>query len=190
MNDYEITTQRLGLRRWKEADLGPFAEMNGDKAVMEFFPALLSESESMEMLNRIKTHFETNGFGLYAVDSLATGKFMGFTGFSIPRFESDFTPCIEIGWRYKKDAWGQGFATEAAIACLQHGFEVLHFEKVVSFTAVDNTKSEKVMKRTGMTKVGYFDHPGIELNHRLYRHVLYEIKREDFSNSSVSTQTI
>ena len=80
--------------------------------------------------------------------------------------------------------WGQGFATEAAIACLQYGFETLGFDKVFSFTAVINTNSEKVMQRIGMTPIGYFDHPKIEKSSVLCRHVLYRINREEFDTSA------
>ncbi len=184
MKLYDVTTQRLGLRKWVDTDLEPFAKMNRDKDVMKFFPALLSENDTIGMIKRIKTHFDKNGFGLFAVDKIATGNFIGFTGFSIPTFESSFTPCVEIGWRYKKDTWGQGFATEAAMACLHYGFDVLHFEKVVSFTSVLNTNSEKVMKRIGMEHAGFFDHPKIEKAHPLCRHVLYQITRDKIKETN------
>ena len=127
------------------------------------------------MVQRIKLHFDENGFGLFAVETKLTKKFIGFTGFAIPTFDAFFTPCVEIGWRYKKEAWGQGFATEAANACLKYGFDILEFDKVVSFTSKINVKSEKVMRRIGMNYVGEFDHPKVEHNSRLRRHILYQI---------------
>jgi ribosomal-protein-alanine N-acetyltransferase len=180
MITYIIITPRLQLRQWLPSDIPPFTTINKDATVMQYFPNTLTDEETLQMITRINTHFEEHGYGPYAVENKLTKEFLGYTGFAIPTFESYFTPCIEIGWRFKKEAWGQGFATEAAIACLRYGFETLGFDKVFSFTAVINTKSEKVMQRIGMTLVGYFDHPKIEKGSVLCRHVLYRITKEEF----------
>ena len=150
--------------------------MNKDAEVMKYFPNVLTDEETFETVKKINLHFEKNGFGLFAVENKITGKFIGFTGFAIPGFDAFFTPCIEIGWRYKKEAWGKGFATEAATACLEYGFETLRFIRVVSFTSAINLRSEKVMKKIGMTKVGEFNHPKSEETNILCKHVLYEIR--------------
>lgn len=178
LQNYILLTNRLGLRRWKDADTVPFAAMCRDSRVMEFFPKLLSAEESGQMIKRIHLHFETHGFGLYAVDKLSTGSFIGFTGFMIPAFTSFFTPCIEIGWRFHKEEWTKGYATEVATACLEYGFNVLQFNRVYSFTSVKNVRSEKVMQKIGMRKAGEFNHPAIPAGHPLCQHVLYEINRQ------------
>lgn len=156
MNNYIISTERLGLRRWIESDIIPFMQMNKDAEVMKYFPKTLTDEESFELVQRINLLFDKNSFGLFAVESKLTKQFIGFTGFSIPTFDAFFTPCIEIGWRYKKEAWGQGFATEAAKACLKYGFDTLQFDKVVSFTSAINLNSIKVMQKIGMTKAEEF----------------------------------
>ncbi len=179
MSCYIISTERLGLRRWIESDLIPFTQMNKDVEVMKYFPTTLTDKETFAMVQRINLHFDKNSFGLFAVENKLTGQFIGFTGFAIPTFDAFFTPCIEIGWRYKKEAWGQGFATEAANACLNYGFDSLQFDKVVSFTSAINLNSEKVMKNIGMSKVGEFDHPKVEVTNILCKHVLYEIKNPE-----------
>jgi ribosomal-protein-alanine N-acetyltransferase len=175
---YIISTERLGLREWVEADIKPFAALNADADVMRYFPAILSYDQTDETVKRIRLQFKTHGYGLYAVEKKDTKEFIGFTGFSIPSFESFFTPCVEIGWRFKKEAWGKGYATEAARSCLAYGFEKLNLDKIVSFTAVINTPSENVMKRTGMNKTGEFNHPKIDMDSPLCRHVLYEIHKK------------
>ncbi len=177
MTDYILTTDRLRLRHWKDSDIEPFAAMNMDKKVMRFFPKTLSYSETLYFIDRIKLHFEKYNFGLFVVEEKSTKEFLGFTGFSIPTFDSYFTPCVEIGWRFRKKFWKKGLATEAAIACLNYGFDLLNFDKIVSFTSILNVDSEKVMKRIGMHLQGYFDHPKIEKENPLCKHVLYEIKR-------------
>jgi len=159
MSLYIITTARLGLRKWLPSDIAPFTNMNQDETVMQYFPKTLTDEETIAMVTRINAHFEKHGFGLFAVEHKLTKEFIGYTGFAIPNFESFFTPCVEIGWRFKKEVWGQGFATEAAMACLRYGFENLGFDEVFSFTAAINIKSENVMQRIGMTHTGYLDHP-------------------------------
>jgi RimJ/RimL family protein N-acetyltransferase len=173
-----IVTERLYLRKWVDSDFAPFVQMNKDPDVMEYFPAILNDSETLTMINRINLSFDKNNFGLFAIEHKSTGRFLGFTGFSVPQFETFFTPCIEIGWRYNKESWGQGFVTEAAKACLVYGFETLGFTKIVSFTSSINKKSVDVMKRIGMKYVTDFNHPKIDESNRLCRHLLYEITNE------------
>ncbi|MXV50139.1 GNAT family N-acetyltransferase [Pedobacter sp. HMF7647] len=181
MTPFILSTERLGLRKWLESDNEPFVKMNKDPAVMQFFPKTLTDIETAEMMQRINEHFDKNGFGLFALENKQTRKFIGFTGLAIPRFEAFFTPCVEIGWRLKKEAWGQGFATEAAKACLNYGFNTIGLDKIVSFTSVLNINSEKVMKRIGMRYVTEFEHPKVEKNSILSKHVLYEISRSGFT---------
>ena len=102
-----IETQRLGLRKWLESDIKSFVEMNQDADVMKYFPKMLTEQEALEMVERIRSYLEKNNHGLYAVELKSTSDFLGYTGFAVPTFESFFTPCIEIGWRFKKEFWGR-----------------------------------------------------------------------------------
>lgn len=107
--------------------------------------------------------------------SLPTGSFIGFVGLCRPGFEAFFTPCVEIGWRLRREAWGFGYATEGAGACLAYGFRELGLDRIYAFTAVDNARSERVMQKIGMGKLGAFDHPKLEEGHWLRRHVVYHI---------------
>lgn len=153
-----IETPRLILRDWKEEDLEPFRKLNLDEEVMRYFPKTYSEEETDAFYKVIKKEFEECKYGL-----------------------ADFTPCIEIGWRLKRDAWGKGYATEGAKACLKYGFTELNFKEVYSFTAKINKPSEKVMKKIGMQYVKEFDHPKLEPNNKLCKHVLYVIRNTDIS---------
>src|SRR5215469_20632 len=132
--DSELQTERLILRTWRQSDREPFARLNADPVVMEFFPACLSRAESDEAVDRIEAHFRRHGFGLFAVELRAEQAFIGFTGLSVPRFEAHFTPCVEIGWRLAKKYWGQGLATEAAHAAVRYGFDTIGLQEIVSFT--------------------------------------------------------
>lgn len=169
-----LRTERLLLRNWKDSDYAPFAAMNADPQVMEFFPKLLTREESDAMIDRIRNGIQENGFGWWAVEIPGVTDFAGFIGLSRPKFEAHFTPCIEIGWRLAKAFHGNGYATEGALACLDFGFHELKQEEILSFTAVPNKPSQRVMQKIGMTFAGEFDHPMLEKGHWLQRHVLYK----------------
>lgn len=173
-----LTTRRLILRPWRDDDLAPFAEMNADAEVMRHFPAPLSRAESDAMVGRVRLHFSTHGFGLWAVEAPGATQFAGFVGLSLPRFEAHFMPCVEIGWRLSRDCWGRGYATEAAIAALAFGFERLGLAEIVSFTVVENHPSRRVMERLGMAHDADddFDHPALPQRHPMRRHVLYRLR--------------
>ncbi|HEY0373669.1 MAG TPA: GNAT family N-acetyltransferase [Amnibacterium sp.] len=175
----EPVTERLLLRRWRDEDRGPFAALNADPAVMEHFPSPMTRAESDAFVDRIIAQHDEHGWGLWAVEVRATGRFIGFTGLAVPRFEAHFTPAVEVGWRLARDAWGSGYASEAARAAVAFGFDELGLEQIVSFTAVGNLRSRAVMVRIGMTHdpAEDFDHPALPEGHALRRHVLYRLPR-------------
>ena len=171
-------SDRIRLRTWQPADREPFRQMNADSRVMEHFPKALSAEESDAFADRITARMTEDGFGLWAVELSSDSRFIGFCGLSRPLFQSFFTPCVEIGWRLAHDVWGKGFATEAALAVLSLGFATYHLPEIVSFTSLTNERSQKVMRRIGMTRAGEFDHPNLPPGHRLCRHILYRISAE------------
>lgn len=171
-----IDTTRLVLRRWREEDRAPFAAMNADPAVMEFLPSVLGRAESDALFERmVKTD-------IFAAETKHDGEFVGFVGLSRPRFEAPFTPCIEVGWRLARAAWGHGYATEGARAALAYGFDTLRLEEIVSFTVPANLRSRRVMEKLGMAHSPQddFDHPSLAEGHLLRRHVLYRLVRSAF----------
>ena len=163
----ELRTARLLLRQWRDEDAAPLAAINADPLVMEHFPAPLTRAESDAALARIRRHHSEHGYGLWALD--VGGVLAGWTGLAW----SDWSGAreLEVGWRLSPAFWGQGLATEAGAAALAHGLTVV--PRVVSFTALVNTRSERVMKRLGMVREREFDHPREDLPERLRRHVLY-----------------
>ena len=175
----ELRTERLVLREWRDEDLEPFAALNADSEVMRFMPKLLSRDECATRIQNIRDHFRDHGFGLWAVEVRDVTPFVGFVGLSIPRFEMPFTPCVEIGWRLAREAWGQGFAIEAARAAVAFGFHELGLQEIVSFTVPENVRSRRVMERLGMTHdpAGDFEHPLLAEGHPLRKHVLYRLPR-------------
>ena len=170
-----LETQRLILRPWQASDREPFARMNADPRVMEYFPKVLTAEESNAAVDSIEAHFDRKGFGLFAAELRSSGAFIGFTGLWTPSFEAHFTPCVEIGWRLAFEYWGQGLATEGAREALRFGVETLSLPEIVSFTTVTNTRSRRVMEKIGLTHnpADDFDHPALPEGHPLRRHVLY-----------------
>jgi RimJ/RimL family protein N-acetyltransferase len=175
----ELRTERLLLRRWREEDRRPFAAINADPEVMEFFPAPLVREESDELLERIERGFERHGFGLWALELRESGELIGFAGLAVTAFEAHFMPAVEVGWRLARPAWGKGYATEAGRASLDHAFGELGLEEIVSMTTVRNRRSRAVMERLGMTRdpADDFDHPTLPPGDPLRPHVLYRIRR-------------
>lgn len=171
-----IETERLNLRDWKDDDLRIFQLMNQDPITMEYFLNTLTFDESRQLYDRINLEIKEKNYGLYAVEIKETKQFIGFTGFHYTVMDTDFAPCIEIGWRYTREAWGFGYATEAANACLAYAKEKLGFEEVYSFTSALNQRSEKVMKKLNMKKICDFQHPSLPDGHKLQQHLLYKIK--------------
>ncbi len=175
MKNYIIKTERLGLRNWLPNDVKPFSEMCQDAEVMKYFPKLLSKEESEDFINRMQVHFKTYGFCYFAVDILETEEFIGFTGMLHQEFKSEYTPCVDIGWRLKRSAWEKGFATEAAKACIDFSFNQLNLNDIYSFTPDINKGSEAVMKKIGMIYLGTFQHPNIINDSQIKDCLVYNI---------------
>ncbi|NUO03137.1 MAG: GNAT family N-acetyltransferase, partial [Saprospiraceae bacterium] len=156
---YLFTSARLGFRNWLATDLEEMAAINADKAVMEFFPKVATKEETLNFIHRMQQQLTNKGFCYFAVDLLESHEFIGFIGLFEQTYEAHFTPCVDIGWRLRKTAWNQGFATEGAARCLEYAFQDLNLQKVVAVAPKINVRSEQVMKKIGMKKSGEFEHP-------------------------------
>lgn len=175
METIYIETDRLLLRSWKETDRATFAEINGNKNVMRYFPATLSTEESDAFVDRINAELNETGFGLYAVEIKESRDFIGYVGFHRFNFDAPFSPNWEIGWRISDKFWHNGYATEAAKACIDFARKKNLCNRLYSFTATPNTQSENVMKRISMVCEGTFMHPALPDGHWLKKHKLYSI---------------
>jgi RimJ/RimL family protein N-acetyltransferase len=170
-----IRTSRLLLRRWQDSDREPFARLNGDPETMRFFPAPLDRAASDALIDRIESRFDRQGYGLWALEVAATGEFIGFTGLNPMPDGVPGAGGLEVGWRLARQAWHQGYATEAARAAVGVAFGGLGRAEVWSMTAVLNQPSQAVMRRLGMTQVATFGHPRVPDGHPLRPHVTYRL---------------
>jgi RimJ/RimL family protein N-acetyltransferase len=174
-----IRTARLLLRQWRDSDLAPFAALNADPEVREFFPGTLDRAASDASAGRMRAHVEAHGFGFWAAEIPEQEKFIGFIGLMHTPDNMPFAPAVEIGWRLARRFWGFGYATEAARASLEYGFGELGLVEIVSLAASGNRRSRAVMERIGMWFAGMFDHPDMAEGEKLREHALYRIRYAD-----------
>lgn len=166
-----VPTERLLLRPWRIEDREPLAALNADPEVMRHFPSTLTRAESDALADKLEAHWQRHGWGVWALERAADRRFIGFAGASHVGFEARFTPAVELMWRLAREAWGQGYATEAARAALVRLREASL--PVVAFTRSENRRSIAVMQRLGMVPDGMFEHPRLPEGHPLRTHVLY-----------------
>lgn len=173
-----ITTDRLILRQWVDADRDAWAALNADPTVMEFFPAPLDREQSDAACTTLQQRISDHGFGFWAAELRSTGAFVGMIGLADRPEGLPISPCIEVGWRLHQAFWGKGLATEGARASLDYAFGVLSRDEVVAFTATANVRSYRVMERLGMVRdVATFDHPSVPVGSPLREHLVYRITR-------------
>lgn len=185
-----LTTERLILRDWRDDDLPAFRSLNLDREVRRYFTGLLTPFESDASAQRIRRFLSEHGWGLWAVEERGGAPFLGFVGLNQPDF-APFQQSVEVGWRLSRNAWGHGYATEAARAAVAHAFVALGLAELVAFTVPSNVPSRRVMDRLGMVQdeAGTFEHPRIAEGHPLRAHVLYRLSHERWSHSLRASMT-
>ncbi|HEX2559007.1 GNAT family N-acetyltransferase [Phenylobacterium sp.] len=173
-----IETERLILRAPEDADRAAIAAMNADPRVAATLGSALTREESDAMVDRIRVHIGLNGWGFWAVERKADQAVIGLTGLLSMGEDLPPGPAVEIGWRLAHEAWGGGYATEAAAAALAWGFEHIRPAEIIAITARSNLRSQAVMSRIGMVPdpARDFDHPKLATDHPLRPHVTYVAK--------------
>jgi RimJ/RimL family protein N-acetyltransferase len=168
---HSLRTSRLLLRPWRDEDVAAFDELSADPAVMEYLVPLPG------WVARARAHWEQHGYGQWVVEIPGEASFIGIVGLNTITYEAHFTPAVEAAWRFARDYWGRGYATEAARAALDHGFEKLALAEIVATTVPTNQRSRRVMERLGMTRAPEddFDVPHLPEG-PLKRHVLYRLR--------------
>jgi RimJ/RimL family protein N-acetyltransferase len=172
-----IRTARLVMRRWRDTDRAPFAAMNADPVVMQYFPGTLDRAASDAYIDRMEELFRRQGFGLWALEVAGTSEFIGFTGLNPMPARVPGAGGMEVGWRLVQRAWHHGYATEAARAAVDVAFNGAGLTEIWSMTAVLNEPSQAVMRRLGMTPYAHFEHPKVEVGHALRPHIAYRLER-------------
>jgi RimJ/RimL family protein N-acetyltransferase len=180
MAEFALPTERLILRGWRESDVEPFHAKCNDARVMEYLgPPLSLEDTKAAMLRQ--TGFQaSHGYCFWIVERRENGAMLGFCGLKPGPAGTPLEGRIEIGWRLRADAWGKGYAREAAQASLDWGFANLpDAARIWAITVPANSRSWGLMERLGMARHADldFDHPGQSADSPLRRHITYSIGR-------------
>ena|SRR5581483_4374700 len=178
-----VSTERLVLRRWRERDLDPFAEMCADSDVMRWIGngRVRTRDECAAAIAAFERAWDARGFGLFATELKDSAALIGFVGLSLPTFLPEILPAVEIGWRLSRSAWGKGLATEGARAALAFGFEEARLDRIVSIHQVGNDASPRIMEKLGMRLERETVDPSCGRPVRVY-----EIARADWRRTSSS----
>jgi RimJ/RimL family protein N-acetyltransferase len=157
----EIRTPRLLLRSWHDDDLTPMADINADPRVMRWIDdgSVRDLDHTAEAIEQWEEEWDEEGFGLFAVELLASGELAGFTGLSVPEFLPEVLPAVAISWRLGSQFWGQGYASEAAQATLEFALQDRGLDRVISISRVGDDASENVIRKLGMVPERETAHP-------------------------------
>jgi RimJ/RimL family protein N-acetyltransferase len=168
----EIHTPRLLLRRWSDDDLVPMADINADPRVMHWIDdgSVRDLDHTAEAIEQWEEEWDEEGFGLFAVELLASGELAGFVGLSVPEFLPEVLPAVAISWRLGSPFWGQGYASEAAHATLEFALQDRGLDRVISITRAGDDASENVIRKLGMTLERETTHP--VYGHPLFVHAI------------------
>ncbi|MGT2515991.1 GNAT family N-acetyltransferase [Sphingomonas panni] len=170
-----IETERLVLRRWQDADRETFYTHCADPDVMRYFPALMTRAEVDAAIARQDGYATTHGYCFWVAEERATGRMLGFCGLKPGAEGTPLEGGVEIGWRFGKENWGQGFAREAAEASLAWGFANLPVDRIGAITVLANSRSWGLMERIGMVRSvdEDFIHPAVPADSPLNPHITY-----------------
>lgn len=172
-----IETERLILRPWRDADIAPFHAMGRDPEVMRYIGPPMTLEDASAAHDRMVARQAEHGYCFWAIERKADAAFLGFCG--LQRGYDFLAGETEIGWRLRRDAWGQGYARESAEASLAWGWGNLDIPTITAITVPANRASWGLMERLGMTRRRErdFNHPGVAEDSPLRRHILYTIDR-------------
>ena len=177
-----IETERLILRNWREQDIAPFDRHTNTPAVMRWLGGVKPPDELREIIvDRLMRWQEERGFTFWVVERKEDRALLGFCGLKIADGNgSSVTGAFEIGWRFREDSWGRGYAKEAAAASLDYAFDALEAERVVALTVIQNEGSWGLMKRLGMQRREDLDYVDESWPESMNPIIVYEIRRGEW----------
>ncbi len=157
MSEFKITTDRLLLRAFQKEDAAGFFTMNADPLVLQYTGDVpfLNEAAAEAFITGYQ-HYQTYGYGRWTVLEQTTGEYLGFCGLKYHPNTGE----VDLGFRFLRKFWGNGYATEAATACLHYGFNVLEIPCIIGRAQARNLASIRVLKKIGMEFVKTFDFEG------------------------------
>ena len=184
MAEFRRETERLILRDWREEDWPAFFHHTNTPAVMKYLGGVLDGEAVAAQRSRVETCSQRHGHCFWAVERKADGEILGFCGLKLADAPgSTVEGQFEVGWRLREDAWGHGYAKEAAIAALQAGFERFGAEEIVALTVIENEASWGLMKRLGMRRRPDLDYVDPRDNAPFRDTIVYSISRDEWASA-------
>ena len=173
-----IETGRLILRAWAPGDLAEFIRITNTPGVMRHLGGVQGPEIYRAFHDRILACQRQHGFCFWIAQRREDGAMLGMCGFKRGTVDP-LMGAMEIGWRFRQEIWGQGYAREAALACLDWGWRNVADDRIVAITVAANSPSRGLMERLGMrhNPALDFDHPNLAPGDPLRPHMLYEIAR-------------
>jgi ribosomal-protein-alanine N-acetyltransferase len=169
-----IQTARLTLRPLTLADVDAIFAIIGDPIAMQYYPRAYTRKDAVEWVERNQRRYENDGYGILAMALKGIIELIGDCG--IVRQTVEEESMLEVGYHLRRDHWGNGYATEAARACMDYAFGELGAGKVVSLIRPENIPSRRVAERNGMRVERQVMHDGLP-------HLLYVMKREIYGQT-------
>ncbi|MGB3797768.1 MAG: GNAT family N-acetyltransferase [Alteraurantiacibacter sp.] len=187
MADFQHETQRLVLRDWREDDWADFWELTNTPAVMRWLGGVANEATRAGAMDRLAGYRRNFGHTFWVMErkddgGYLAGEMLGFCG--LKRANLEDTPVfdmVEIGWRMREDAWGRGYAKEAAIASLGLGFEKFGAEIIIALTVAGNRASWGLMRKVGMTRRSDLDYEDVNWPAELNPTIVYAITAQEWA---------
>ena len=150
----ELRTERVLLRRWRHEDEPEMARINRNPEVARYLNRPVDKPAVAAFYGLMTDHWQTHGFGPWALESLeprSRGAFLGFAGLAYPPpFLAAAGSAPELGWRLDPEHWGRGLATEASSAARDDAFTRLGLPQMISIIHPNNLRSQRVALKLGM----------------------------------------
>lgn len=183
MPEFRHDTRRLTLRDWREDDWPEFWRVTNTPAVMRWLGGVLDAAGRAAAQARLESYRAEHGHTFWVVERRDDGALLGSCGLKRSNQPGGPQGMMEVGWRLREDAWGKGYAKEAAAASLDIAFGVFGAGEVIALTVERNTASWGLMRRLGMARRADLDFASADFDPENPRIIAYAIGREAWLTS-------
>jgi RimJ/RimL family protein N-acetyltransferase len=183
MPEFRHETARLVLRDWREEDWAAFWGVTNTPTVMRWLGGVADEAGRAAARERLLGYRADHGHTFWALERKADGALLGFCGLKRSNQQGGPIGMMEVGWRLREDAWGQGYAKEAAVAALDLAFDRFGTEEVIALTVAGNTASWGLMLRLGMERREDLDFASSDFDPENPLIIVYAISRAGWNKA-------
>ena len=185
MAEFTLETERLVLRDWREEDFAPFFRHTNTPAVMRWLGGVFDAAGQARQKAKLINYAQEHGHTLWLLERKddgghLAGEPLGFCGLKKANQEGGPIGDFEIGWRLREDAWGHGYALEAARAAMRTGFEQFAAPHMIALTVEGNAPSWGLMRRLGMRRREDLDFASAEWDSLGGKIIAYSIDKDEW----------